>query len=105
MTEAKTTAKPKTGKPPAAKAEEPKKAAAAPKKETAAKAAVKKTVPAGGEIKLTQIQGTIARRWDQQATLVGLGLGKRHRTRILKDTPEVRGMINKVQHLVKVEKA
>ncbi|MDE3016573.1 MAG: 50S ribosomal protein L30 [Pseudomonadota bacterium] len=47
--------------------------------------------------------GTIARRWDQQATLVGLGLGKRHRSRVLQDTPEIRGMIYKVRHLVKVE--
>ena len=37
------------------------------------------------------------------ATLIGLGLNKRHRSRELVDTPEVRGMINKVRHLVRVE--
>jgi large subunit ribosomal protein L30 len=34
--------------------------------------------------------------------LIGLGLNKMHRTRELEDTPSVRGMINKVKHLVKV---
>ena len=38
----------------------------------------------------------------QRATLVGLGLNKMHRTRTLTDTPEVRGMIRKVSHLVRV---
>ena len=37
-----------------------------------------------------------------RATLVGLGLNKMHRRSTLKDTPEVRGMIRKVQHLVRV---
>ena len=45
----------------------------------------------------------IGRTDDQRATLIGLGLNKRHRTRELVDTPEVRGMINKVRHLVRVE--
>jgi large subunit ribosomal protein L30 len=35
--------------------------------------------------------------------LIGLGLNKRHRSRVLEDTPSVRGMINKVRHLVVVE--
>ena len=38
----------------------------------------------------------------QEATLKGLGLNKLHRQRTLEDTPSVRGMINKVQHLVRV---
>ena len=38
-------------------------------------------------------------------TLIGLGLNKRHRSRILVDSPEVRGMITAVKHLVKVEDA
>jgi large subunit ribosomal protein L30 len=42
------------------------------------------------------------RQADQRATLVGLGLNKIRRTRQLKDTPEVRGMINKIKHLVRV---
>ena len=45
----------------------------------------------------------IGRTEDQRGTLIGLGLNKRHRTRELVDTPEVRGMINKVRHLVRVE--
>ena len=47
-----------------------------------------------------------ARRPDIQAqTLRGLGLGKIRRTRVLEDTPSVRGMIDKVRHLLKVEEA
>jgi large subunit ribosomal protein L30 len=38
----------------------------------------------------------------QRETLIGLGLNKLHRRRTLKDTPEVRGMVNKVQHLVRI---
>ena len=50
--------------------------------------------------------GSAARRPDiQRRTLIGLGLNKMHRTRKLEDTPSVRGMINKVSHLVRVEKA
>ena len=44
-----------------------------------------------------------ARRTEIQAeTLRGLGLGKLHRTRELEDTPAVRGMINKIPHLVRI---
>ncbi|MBN9306209.1 MAG: 50S ribosomal protein L30 [Devosia sp. 67-54] len=39
---------------------------------------------------------------DQRATLVGLGLNKIRKQRTLKDTPEVRGMIGKIPHLVRV---
>ena len=53
-------------------------------------------------IKVTQTGSPIRRTQDQRATLVGLGLGKMHRTRELTDTPEVRGMIRKVQHMVTV---
>ena len=56
-----------------------------------------------GRVKVTQIKSPIARRHDQRETLVGLGLNKLHRTRELEDTPSVRGMINKVRHLVRVE--
>jgi large subunit ribosomal protein L30 len=54
-------------------------------------------------IKITQIGSPIRRTPDQRKTLVGLGLNKMHRTVELKDTPEVRGMIRKVQHMVTVE--
>ena len=49
-----------------------------------------------------QIGSPIRRPADQRATLVGLGLNKMHRTRELEDTPAVRGMIRKVQHLVEI---
>jgi large subunit ribosomal protein L30 len=52
---------------------------------------------------VTQVGSPIARHRDQRATLIGLGLNKRHRSRVLEDTPSVRGMINKVRHLVVVE--
>ena len=54
-------------------------------------------------VKVTQIGSPIGRPKDQRATLVGLGLNKMNRTRELEDTPAVRGMINKVSHLVRVE--
>jgi large subunit ribosomal protein L30 len=49
-----------------------------------------------------QTGSSIGRRHDQEATLKGLGLNKRHRRRVLEDTPSVRGMIRKVRHLVVV---
>jgi len=52
---------------------------------------------------VTQTGSPIGRRHDQRETLIGLGLNKRHRTRELEDTPAVRGMIDKVKHLVRVE--
>ncbi|QQS11774.1 MAG: 50S ribosomal protein L30 [Rhodospirillales bacterium] len=54
-------------------------------------------------VKVTQTGSPIGRRFDQEQTLIGLGLNKRHRTRELEDTPSVRGMIAKVRHLVRVE--
>lgn len=53
-------------------------------------------------IKVEQIVSSIGKPKDQIATLVGLGLNKMHRVSELEDTPSVRGMIKKVQHLVKV---
>lgn len=58
---------------------------------------------AEGTVKVTQTGSPIGRTKDQRATLVGLGLNKLHRSRELENTPEVRGMLKKVQHLVKVE--
>jgi large subunit ribosomal protein L30 len=49
-----------------------------------------------------QTGSPIRRRGDQRETLVGLGLNKMHRVSELEDTPSVRGMIRKVQHLVQV---
>jgi large subunit ribosomal protein L30 len=59
----------------------------------------------GKTIKITQIGSPTAREGSQRATLVGLGLNKRHRTRELADTPAIRGMIDKVRHLLRVEEA
>lgn len=54
-------------------------------------------------VRVTQIGSPIRRPKDQRQTLIGLGLNKMHRTRELEDTPSVRGMIDKVSHLVRVE--
>ncbi len=56
-----------------------------------------------GRIRVTQIGSPIGRRSDQRKTLIGLGLNKMHRVRELEDTPAVRGMTEKVSHLVRVE--
>ncbi|WP_274629619.1 50S ribosomal protein L30 [Arvimicrobium flavum] len=61
-----------------------------------AKKAAAKTVT------VEQIGSPIRRPKEQRATLVGLGLNKLHRRSTLEDTPAVRGMINSVQHLVRV---
>lgn len=54
-------------------------------------------------IKVTQIGSPIRRPQAQRKTLIGLGLNKLHKTRELEDTPAVRGMIDKVSHLVRIE--
>ena len=56
-------------------------------------------------VRVTQVGSKIGRPYDQEATLKGLGLNKRHRSRVLEDTPAVRGMIAKVRHLLRVEDA
>ena len=53
-------------------------------------------------IKIKLDKSGIGRKLDQKKTLVGLGLNKVGRIRELEDTPSVRGMINKVKHLVKI---
>ena len=53
-------------------------------------------------ILVKQVGSPIRRPSDQKATLVGLGLNKMNKIRELSDTPEVRGMINKVRHLVEI---
>jgi large subunit ribosomal protein L30 len=55
------------------------------------------------KLKITQTGSPIRRTKDQRATLAGLGLGKMHKTVELDDTPEVRGMIRAVRHMVSVE--
>ncbi|AZY93211.1 MULTISPECIES: 50S ribosomal protein L30 [Paracoccus] len=53
-------------------------------------------------IVVKQIGSPIRRPKDQLATLKGLGLNKMNRTRELEDTPSVRGMVNKIPHLVAI---
>jgi len=53
-------------------------------------------------ITVEQIASPVRRPKDQRATLIGLGLNKIRKQSTLKDTPEVRGMINKIPHLVRV---
>jgi large subunit ribosomal protein L30 len=54
-------------------------------------------------ITITQIASASRRPEIQTQTLIGLGLNKLNRTRTLEDTPAVRGMINRVRHLVRVD--
>jgi large subunit ribosomal protein L30 len=54
-------------------------------------------------VTVTQTRSPIGRDGDQRATLIGLGLNKINRTKTLEDTSSVRGMIDKVKHLVRVE--
>jgi large subunit ribosomal protein L30 len=53
-------------------------------------------------VTVEQTGSPIGRRPDQRQTLAGLGLNELRRRRVLEDTPAVRGMINKVKHLVRV---
>jgi large subunit ribosomal protein L30 len=54
-------------------------------------------------LKITQVRSYVGRPENQRKVLRGLGLGKMHRSVVLEDRAEVRGMINKVIHLVKFE--
>ena len=54
------------------------------------------------KIKVKQIGSPIRRPKDQRATLIGLGLNKMHKVVELDDTPEVRGAVAKIPHLVEV---
>ena len=53
-------------------------------------------------IVVKQIGSPIRRPQEQRATLIGLGLNKMHKIRELEDTPSVRGMVNKIPHLVEI---
>ncbi|MEX0953774.1 MAG: 50S ribosomal protein L30 [Rhizobiaceae bacterium] len=56
----------------------------------------------GKTVTVEQTGSPIRRPSEQRKTLIGLGLNKLHRRRTLEDTPSVRGMIARVQHLVRV---
>lgn len=55
------------------------------------------------KIKITQVKSGIDRSERQKATLVALGLRKINATVEVEATPQIKGMVNKVSHLVKVE--
>ena len=57
------------------------------------------------KIKITLVKSGIARPGKHKAILIGLGLKKLNKSVLRQDTPEIRGMINKVMHLVQVENA
>jgi len=54
-------------------------------------------------LKVTLVKSPIGTRESHRSTVLGLGLKKLHQSRTLEDTPAVRGMINKVSYLVRVE--
>jgi len=98
----KTTAKKAAPKKAAPKAEAKAPEAKAPEAKTAAPKATPKKAAKGKTVTVEQTRSAIRQPKDQGATLKGLGLGRRHRRRTLEDTPSVRGMINKVSHLVRI---
>lgn len=72
---------------------------AAPKAEPKPKRVPEKTV------KVTQVRSPAGRYAYQRATLRGLGLDRINRSSVLEDTPAVRGMIERVKHLVRIDPA
>jgi len=56
-----------------------------------------------GNVKVTLVRSMIGRREQHRRVLRGMGLTRLNKTVELKDTPEIRGMINKVSHLVSTE--
>ncbi|MDA9991038.1 50S ribosomal protein L30 [Paracoccaceae bacterium] len=53
-------------------------------------------------IVVKQVGSPIRRPAKQRQTLIGLGLNKMHKTRELEDTPSVRGMVDKISHMVEI---
>ena len=79
----------------------------APAKKAAAKKAAKKRAAkkssSGKTVKITLVHSVINTRGDHRATVRGLGLRRLNHTVELEDTPAVRGMINKVIYLLRLE--
>jgi large subunit ribosomal protein L30 len=67
------------------------------------KAPTKKAVSTKSTVSVTLIKSFYGRLPKHRATVTGLGLKRINHTVILEDTPEIRGMINKVSYLLKVE--
>jgi large subunit ribosomal protein L30 len=55
------------------------------------------------KLKITQIRSTIGRIKKQKETIKALGIKKLYQSVMHKDTPQIRGMIEKVKHLIEVE--
>lgn len=55
------------------------------------------------KVEITQVRSIIKRPENQKLTIKALGLGKMHRTVTKELTPQIQGMINKVEHLVAVK--
>ena len=53
--------------------------------------------------RVTQVRSAIGRKPGQRETLIGLGLNKLNKSSVLEDTPSIRGMVEKVKRLVRVE--
>ena len=59
----------------------------------------------GKSLRITQVRSVIKRQQDQRKTLEALGIRRMHHTVTHRDTPQIRGMVHKVAHLVEVEEA
>jgi large subunit ribosomal protein L30 len=59
--------------------------------------------PENGQVKITQVRGTVGARWKQRESLRTLGLRKIRQSVVREDNPQTRGLINVVHHLVVVE--
>jgi large subunit ribosomal protein L30 len=57
-----------------------------------------------GKLRITLVKSPVGYRREQKRTVRALGLRRMHQTVELGDTPTIRGMVNKVSHLVTVEK-
>jgi large subunit ribosomal protein L30 len=64
-----------------------------------------KAATAGNKIAITLIHSAIGRAQDQKDTVKALGFTKLHQTLVKDDSPAIRGMVNKISHLVKVKEA
>jgi large subunit ribosomal protein L30 len=71
-------------------------------KPAAGKAVAGKGGAAGKTVKVTLVKSVAGTKSGHRATVLGLGLKRLHSSRVLEDTPAVRGMINKVAYLVRV---
>jgi large subunit ribosomal protein L30 len=56
-----------------------------------------------GQVKITQVRGTVGARWNQRESLRTLGLRKIRQSVVREDNPQTRGLIDVVHHLVHVE--